>query len=68
MSELRLMIVALLLVTILAILGQGKTWPLKTKAVLPGTALFPRLSTSYGRSPHSSVCVRMDAGFDTPAA
>lgn len=48
MSEFRLMIVALPLVTILAILGQGKTWPLKTKAVLPGTALFPRLSTSYG--------------------
>ena len=32
MSEFRLMIVALLLVTILAIFGQGKTWPLKTKA------------------------------------
>lgn len=41
MSELRLMIVALLLVTILAILDWGKTRPLKNKAVPGRTALFP---------------------------
>lgn len=39
MAEFRLMIVVLLLVTILAILGQGKTWHLKAKAVPGRTAL-----------------------------